>query len=183
MSEKLIVQHCSPTLAGMKTGSLFSCRMESRKALSEYVRCLNRRLVRKGLRVIPVCISERRALIYLYRPAQLERDFSEKMVQDILRQHGYACENPEQCVTRLMVKIREQGEFPHEIGVFLGYPPEDVKGFIEHKADCFKCVGYWKVYGDQQRAEKIFAKYRKCTDVYCRQWERGTSIEKLAVAM
>ena len=35
----------------------------------------------------------------------------------------------------------ESGEFPHEVGLFLGYPPEDVKGFIDHRANNFKCAG------------------------------------------
>ena len=40
---------------------------------------------------------------------------------------------------------RESGEFPHEVGLFLSYPPEDVKGFIDHRANNFKCAGLWTV--------------------------------------
>ena len=46
----------------------------------------------------------------------------------------------------------ESGEFPHEVGLFLSYPPEDVKGFIDHRANDFKCAGLWKVYGDEEKA-------------------------------
>ena len=35
----------------------------------------------------------------------------------------------------------ESGELPHEVGLFLSYPPEDVKGFIDHRANDFKCAG------------------------------------------
>lgn len=75
------------------------------------------------------------------------------------------------------------GEFPHEIGLFLGYPPEDVCGFIENRAGGYKCVGEWKVYGDADKAKEIFAKYRKCTEVYCAQFAQGKSIERLTVAV
>ena len=35
----------------------------------------------------------------------------------------------------------ESGELPHEVRLFLSYPPEDVKGFIDHRANDFKCAG------------------------------------------
>lgn len=53
-------------------------------------------------------------------------------------------------------KLQSDPDFPHEIGLFLGYPAEDVKGFIENKAACSKCSGCWKVYGDEQAARILF---------------------------
>lgn len=47
-------------------------------------------------------------------------------------------------------------DFPHEIGLFLGYPLEDVQGFIENRAEGYKCVGCWKVYGDEEYAKQEF---------------------------
>lgn len=55
----------------------------------------------------------------------------------------------------------ESGEFPHEVGLFLSYPPEDVKGFIAHRANDFKCAGLWKVYGNEEKARSLFAKIQK----------------------
>ena len=54
-----------------------------------------------------------------------------------------------------MQRLGQAAEFPHEIGLFLGYPPEDVQGFLENRL-C-KCVGCWKVYGDEQAAQNGFA--------------------------
>ena len=77
----------------------------------------------------------------------------------------------------------ESGEFPHEMGLFLSYPPEDVKGFIDHCASGFKCAGLWKVYGDEEKARSLFAKYKKCTEIYCALWQSGSKLEQLAVAV
>ena len=44
-------------------------------------------------------------------------------------------------------------------------------------------MGEWKVYGDADKAKEIFAKYRKCTEVYCAQFAQGKSIERLTVAV
>lgn len=68
MSEELVIRHCSPTLAGLKTGSLFNCSYRTERELTEGVRQLNRRLVPSGLRVVPVRRQAGKALIYVYRP-------------------------------------------------------------------------------------------------------------------
>ena len=76
----------------------------------------------------------------------------------------------------------ESGEFPHEVGLFLSYPPEDVKGFIENRAANAKCTGVWKVYGDEQQAQQTFDRYKKCTQTYCERWRSGVKLDRLAVA-
>ena len=58
-----------------------------------------------------------------------------------------------------MRRLQRFEAFPHEIGLFLSYPPEDVRGFIEHKGHESKCDGCWKVYGDAERAKKTFRTY------------------------
>lgn len=74
MPEELLVIHCSPTLAGLKTASLFACTFADDREMRSCVRCWNRRLTGKGLRILPLCFENGRALIYVYRPARLSRD-------------------------------------------------------------------------------------------------------------
>ena len=76
MSDELILRQASPTLAGLKTGSLFTVPYRSEPELRADVAEMNRRLAPKGvyLRVLRV---RRRALLYLYRPSYLSRDFSQ----------------------------------------------------------------------------------------------------------
>lgn len=182
MSEEMVVRHCSPTLAKMKTGNMFSCTVGEREELYTFIRALNQTLVKKGLRVLPLRVREGRALIYVYRPKRLKRDLSHAMSAQLLEERHYDPSSSERGVLRLMQRLNESEEFPHEIGLFLGYPPEDVVGFIEHRASKFKCVGTWKVYGDARAAQNTFRKYQKCTSIYCTQYARGKSIERLTVA-
>lgn len=181
MSEDYIVRNCAPTLAGLKTGSMFTCPCDSRGALMDSIRKINKRLSPKGLRILPLRFSDEKALIYLYRPASLRSDLSDAAASRLLRQHGYDPKSCEKCVVHLVKKLRSQRDFPHEIGLFLGYPPEDVCGFIENNACGCKCVGCWKVYGDEDAARKRFAQYKKCSRVYWDQWAKGKDIERLAV--
>lgn len=48
MSEEILVRQGAPTLADIKTGSLFPCPCENREALLADIRQLNRRLSPKG---------------------------------------------------------------------------------------------------------------------------------------
>lgn len=182
MPEEMIIRHCSPTLAGIKTGSLFTCTMTSRDELAGDIRKMNRKLVPKGLRVLLLRIRNDRALIYVYRPSGLKKDLEDKQAKMLLEKHGYTPQKADRCVIQLINRLKNCQEFPHEIGLFLGYPPEDVSGFIDNKACGHKCVGCWKVYGDEVLARKTFERYEKCTKVYCSLWEQGKPIERLTVA-
>ena len=125
---------------------------------------------------------EGRALIYVYRPGRLAKDLNESAAQTLLRSFGYPCGSPERCVVKLMNRLRESGKesFPHEVGLFLGYPTEDVIGFMERGPRASKCTGCWKVYGDERKAKQTFARYKKCTAAYCARYRNGTPLERLA---
>lgn len=182
MSEDIILKHCSPTLAGMKTGNMFSCSFTDADEMRESVRRWNQLLVRKGLRVLPLKFQDNCGLVYVYRVSALLRDMKDDAVCRLLKEKGYETEMPERCIVQLIKKLAERGEFPHEIGLFLGYPPEDVRGFIENRARDCKHIGYWKVYGDEEKARATFAKFKKCTDVYTAQFAVGRSVDRLTVA-
>lgn len=183
MSEELIIRHCSPTLAGIKTGNLFTCKFTDKSEVNQNIRALNRKLVPKGLRLIPLRFSDTKVLIYLYRPQKLKEDFYQESIIHLLTDYGYTVMNVDHCVAQLRRKLSQKEDFPHEIGCFLGYPAEDVLGFIENGANNCKYCGFWKVYGDEHSAKKLFKKYKKCTDVYSKQWSQGKDIEQLIVAV
>ena len=134
MSEALLIRHCSPTLAGIKTGNLFSCDCPSRRELTGDLCRLNKKLVPKGVRILPLRVDKGRALIYAYRPSALEGDLADRRARGLLLKYGYTPENPDGCVVHLVHRLQGEGEFPHEIGLFLSYPPEDVLGFIRNRA-------------------------------------------------
>lgn len=177
----MLVQYCAPTLAGLKTASLFSCSFSDEQEMRTAVRRWNRTLRDKGLRMLPLRRPEGPTLIYVYRVSRLARDLGQEETMQMLRDRGYPCGTPESCLADLSRRLGAQGDFPHEIGLFLGYPPEDVRGFIDNKACGCKCVGCWKVYGDAEKARRLFEAYRRCTQRYCDRYGAGCSIECLIV--
>ena len=182
MSADYVIRHGAPTLAGLKTGNLFPCSFTDRGELLAQLRSVNRVLVPRGLRLLPLRLGEDRALLYLFRPARLSKDLAEGEAIRILDRAGYRDRAPMACLRELKRRLRAGGGFPHEIGLFLGYPPEDVRGFMEHQGRDCKCVGCWKVYGDEEKARRQFAAYKRCTASYCRQRAGGASLEALTVS-
>ncbi|MBR0425786.1 MAG: DUF3793 family protein [Clostridia bacterium] len=63
MSEEALVRNCAPTLAGLKTGNLFSYACDDRAGLGASVRALNGRLKEKGLRLLLLRCENGRALL------------------------------------------------------------------------------------------------------------------------
>ena len=177
--EDLLVRCCAPTLAGIKTAGLFTAAYEERSALLDKVRELNRRLRGRGLRLLPLRCREGRALLYVYRPDRLSEDLDKEDVSALLSSLGYPRSSPGNRLACLHRRLLEGGPFPHEIGLFLGYPAEDVDGFIRHEARDCKCSGCWKVYGDAEKAKRDFASFRRCTERCCALRRQGFSLEAI----
>lgn len=179
----MILLYCAPTLAGIKTGNMFLSPVDDTNEFRNAIRCMNRLLVPRGVRMIPLCKKDRKVLLYMYRPDRLSRDLSDEIALQILSDRNYPVDNCHRCILNLMKRLDKEKDFPHEIGLFLGYPSEDVKGFIDNKARNEKFVGFWKVYGDVEGAKRKFEEYRKCTKVYYEHYRRHNSLDQLIVAV
>lgn len=181
MLEPLLVRYGAPTLAGLKAGSLFSVLFSEQSAMLESFLYWNRRLLPKGLHLLPLGDCRGRTLLYLYRRSALSRDLRHPHAKALLTQRGYPCPDPERCILHLRQQLTAGGAFPHEIGLFLGYPPEDVRGFLRDPTAC-SYSGCWKVYGNADAARLLFARFRACCHTYAKALDLGISPEQLAVS-
>lgn len=182
MSYDVLVRYCAPTLAGIKVGNLVSYTFENIDDLKKDIESKNRLLNLKGLFFVILKVSNKKALVYVYRKTQLEIVLKNLEHQKFLSENGYDNFELEKCLEILKSHLLNKS-FPHEIGVFLGYPLDDIKAFIENKGMNFKLVGCWKSYTNEEKAAKIFAKYKKCTKIYCEKYAEGFEITRLAVAI
>lgn len=182
MFEEILLRHCSPTLAGIKTGSLFNYPIRSPKELSALLHRWNQELNEKGIFLLLLKAGRRHGLIYVYRQSQLEKELEQKSVQDFLKAYGYRSFGPRETLLTLWERFSHQEEFPHEIGVFLGYPLGDVIGFIENAGQNCKCAGCWKVYCDECKARETFARFHRCRRSYQRMFSLGKTIKQLTIA-
>jgi hypothetical protein len=180
MNDRILIRCCAPTLAAIKTGSIFNCTFINREEMTASLRAINNCLLYKGVCAIPLRYQNGKALIYLYRPAMLEKDLCDPIAADILRQAGYPDNNNTHRIIRLIHRLNESDSFPHEIGLFLGYPAVDVRGFIQ-QGEC-KYTGLWKVYeSDMDQARRLFARCRQCTKAYLQRNQEGWSLSRLTI--
>ena len=183
MLERYFIEHCSPTLASLKTASLFTYICDSDCELIRQVQAWNYSFQAKGLSLVVLRRRQGRALLYVYRKSSLHHDLCSPGVARFLSSYGYGdIHNMDAALERLKNRLSDSEVFPHEIGVFLGYPLGDVIGFIQNAGQNCKCTGCWKVYCNECEAVRLFAKYQKCRDVYLRLWNQGRSVLQLTVA-
>lgn len=185
MLEKMVIEHCAPTLAGLKTGDLFNYTFSEYGIARNSIQKLSKVLNKRGIYVEELCKRERSVLLYVYRRNKLLVDLSCPMVREFLEEQGYCLADTQDALSFLKRRIADnltQTGFPHEIGIFLSYPLPDVKGFIENEGGNCKHCGYWKVYHDEDQAMSLFRKFDKCKQVYHHLCSQGSDIVKLTVA-
>ena len=174
--ENLLALHSSLAICGLKPSNLFSYYSENIEDSIEEINALNEKYNPKYYFVI-MKQECKRLLILVYRKELMEQLLGSKENADFLSNFGYPHNsNIEEYINILKEKINASSEFPHEIGVFLGYDLEDIKSYIEHKA-CPLMVGYWKVYSNAEDKKVLFEKYNSCINRVCMMVKNGYSIE------
>lgn len=179
---ELLVRLAGGVIAGAKPAAIFSIPMRvysggkwrrlSRSALDEGLRAYAQALPGYGVRMSVLYRSDRRVFLLVWRPQQLSVALDDPDGICILREMGYRGASQEDLLRELRRRLVDyylaveqgSGQFPHEIGVFLGYPPQDVRGFMEGRKAT--CRGAWHAYGDERAARRRFEalerQERKC---------------------
>ncbi len=178
--EQQLAHHCSPALAGIKPANLFSCLKKNFPAFEAILREYQTAFSGTDIRFCVLCECPKRYLLLVYREKPLMQQVSLPLVQQLLSQDGYpACADIPQLLQHLQRRFSNSSDFPHEIGLFLGYPPEDVIAFEQYKGQNFQLCGYWKVYTNPQSAKQLFYRYDRCREAVCRRLEQGATITKM----
>ncbi|MCR5785109.1 MAG: DUF3793 family protein [Eubacterium sp.] len=154
--EKQLAYQCAALITGQKVSNTF---ITSR---SNIVRLA---AVFKGTSIACriLCVKGNKATFLLYRRGALEKYLKRSDIACHLKEYGYENMGFGEMLRRLSQRyaayICRGEEFPHELGLFLGYPSEDVAGFVSSKGRDYKLSGYWKVYGDADHCKKLFASF------------------------
>lgn len=183
--EEEFIRQCSPTLAGLKIGSLFRFVFTRGVTPSAQVQELRRQVEMKGLKIVILSqrLSDNSALIYVYRVSRITALLEKEEIKAFFKQRGYKKYteiNP--LLYEISLRINLGQEFPHEIGVLLGYPLDEVLAYINAPRDKSLCTGCWKVYKNPEEAQRYYEKCAHCTRIYWKCFVQGTSLQKLTVA-
>ena len=129
--------------------------------------------------------SDGKCLVLFYRPEELEAHLRGPEISSLIREYGYCSRDLSKTLRRLTLRVRECMKngmgFPHEIGAFLGYPVNDVRGFIQNEGKGCLMTGYLKVYENLAGAKMIFNKYDRAKDSAVNEFLTGKTIREIAV--
>lgn len=117
---------------------------------------------------------------FIYKEEVLIKTLNKADVRYILEKLGYQTQELTHCFNCLRKRFnnfhREKQDFPHELGLFLDYPTEDVIGFVMNKGKGCRYCGYWKVYSDVEEAKKTFYRYDLAKNTLLNEVYQGKTI-------
>lgn len=174
----LLAIHCAPIIKGSKVANIMTVTAKEVDRIIFLLR--NTRISCYFLNT-----GTDKGILYLYREKELKEYLEREEARCFLKEFGYAEGDIRAMLKRLLCRIRlyngREVAFPHEIGVFLGYPIADVKGFIENDGKNFIYMGYWKVYHNVQEAVRLFRRYDEEREQAVREIVLGKTIQEIAV--
>ena len=174
-----VVTQCAPVLKGVKISNLITMKPGGWRKIRAYLK-------KSRIICIPLYADAEKEVLFLYRYEQLERHLKNREVREFLRGCGY--ESFE--VASVLVRLRRRyqlyagisKEFPHELGVLLGYPVGDVQGFIDNRGENSLTSRYWKVYQNPKEAERIFDLYDRVKEQALKEIMCGRTLSHVAVS-
>lgn len=174
--ENQLVLQCAPLIVGLKMSNLFIIQ-------NKHISKVYRLLKESRISYYVLHITEEMSTIFLYDRKKLEAFLAKRQIRLFFRKAGY-CEFDLQRVLftfRRHYRLYWAGrrEFPHELGLLLGYPIEDVDGFIRNKGKNPLYTGYWKVYKDAPGKKELFRMYELAKETLVQLVYNGISIAEI----
>ena len=121
-----------------------------------------------------------RLVILIFREAKLREYLAREEVMAFIYKSGYETSDISKIfpvfVKRYVRYMELKQDFPHELGLFLGYPIEDVEGFIKENGKNYLYSGYWKVYKDTELKIRLFKDYERVQTEIVRLLYEGLDI-------
>ena len=127
--------------------------------------------------------SKEKVIFFLFIREKLEVYLGLESVSNAMKMFGYSTNNLElifdEFSKRYTKYMSERFKFPHEIGLLLGYPVEDVIGFIENNGKNYLHTGYWKVYSNLSDAIELFEQYKRAKEIVIKMVSQGINIRSI----
>lgn len=177
--EKSIAYNCGPAMSGIKASNLMRCCLDRYDNAEQTIHTISRQLASSGISMRIVKRTHNSLLLLVYRHSVMSATLRQADVRQFLAQYGYDTDSAdtEQYLLHLEHRINSSDSFPHEIGIFLGYPLQDVVGFIAN--DRAKYSGLWKVYGDVTCAKAMFEQFDRCHCGIMRRIQQGHTLSNI----
>ena len=179
--ENFLVYNSSLVIAGIKPAATITIKKNNKKLYSNWNEFGSLFIENINLKFIELRESINSIIIMIYDEIILEKELNNDSYIEFLRNIGYPSSADVNYYINTLKSRYEKYHCPHELGLFLGIPFQDVKDFMECTTKrCLLC-GYWKVYNDSNKAKEIFNKYDKVKEYTIKNMLQGNSSRSLAL--
>ena len=160
--EMQLALQCAPLITGARISNMLMIDSADESAMRVILRA-------SGISHFRLAARNEKIAFLLFRRSRLEVYLNNSEALDILKKAGYE----DFSFGRILLRFKkhyeaylndEHKQFPHEMGLLLGYPIEDVRGFIEHNGCGCLYSGYWKVYRNVPLKKKMFEDFEKAKE-------------------
>lgn len=152
--------YCTPTLLKVKPASLININKNEIPEKVPFIKQIRHEMIPFEGSIHILFEDESRYLILIYNQNLLYQVLHKEETMRYLKSRGYRVDHVNQCLKQLTINYnhykKNKTYFPHEIGVFLGYPLHDVQDFIKNSGRNYILCGCWKVYHNAEKATSLF---------------------------
>lgn len=162
----ILANSCMPTLLGVKPSCMVTVMKKYTENLHILIQMLENEIHVFQCEYQVMYEDELSYTLFLYHPESMKQILKNEECHPLLMNYGYHFTDSviKDTIERLMSRYAEyktlNREFPHELGVLLGYPIDDVIAYIRNEGKNYKACGYWKVYYNVEQAEELFAFFK-----------------------
>ncbi len=205
--EQGIVRQCAPVLMGVKPAGMFNIMQfhqvgrtacgkplmaqASREQIERACMQADESLREADVHVRALAHRHGSTMLFVWRPTLMEAFIGRDPQATMLEIEGYEVGDAESCVNRFQKRVLSfdrcprnpngTDRFPHEVGFLLGYPLEDVMGFVRMR-EAALARSWWNVYSDEARARRAFRILDSCTRIADQRMCEGDTLAGLAAS-
>lgn len=173
---RCILKNIGATIMGVKPAELRNIRFNNSKI---WDRCKSTILAYDQIKMIELNEKVNRKQVLFYHEAALDQQLRKAEVLEFLKKHGYPQKYNLKSYLDFLVKRLRSNEFPHEIGIFFGYPLKDVLGFMGYSDLKVTHSKEWKIYGDKSISLLQQKRFEMARDYFNKRIDRAEEIEQL----
>lgn len=177
--ENFLVYNTSLVIAGVKPAVTITIKKNNKKIYDNWKQFGKDFIENIKLKSIELRESDNSIILMIYDEEIIKKEVLNKDNMKFLINLGYSYEAEIEDYINTLKSRYEKYHCPHELGLFLGIPFEDVKDFMECTTKkCLLC-GYWKVYNNSRQAKIIFNQYNKVKEYTMRSMLKGNLSQDL----
>lgn len=157
-----LIESLAPLILGIKPSVLLNVSLENEMEWQEFEGLYTQQ---RPLKIRKIRELNGRMQVIFYQRELLDSVLRQNSIQEFLRTLSYPKQYSLDIYLNLLRHRIISFKFPHEVGVFLGYPLKDVLGFMGLLPLPYRKTQGWRIYGDETLSNQVYEKYRQARNI------------------